>query len=108
MKENEKLAELLELMKAHPELPVIPMVWEEVVAEQASCYWRGSWEYAKVTRYVVGEKEIHFYDEDDMSDCLYDTYHGDPDLLSDEERLTVYRSLPWVDAIVVYIGMPED
>lgn len=103
----ENLAELLELMKAHPELPVLPMVWGEIALEE-NRYWTASWQEAQVTKYLITDDGVFFYDEKDMDDCIYSTFTGDdPESLSDEALLEFYRSLPWKDAIVVYIGMPE-
>lgn len=104
----ENLAELLEQMKAHPELPVLPMVWGEIAMEE-NRYWTASWEEAKVTRYFMGEEGVYFYDEKDMDDCLNDaaTIWPYDELDTDEKALEVYRSLPWKEAIVVFIGMPE-
>lgn len=105
---NENAKKLLELIQARPDLPIVPMVWEEVVAECASCYWRGSFGTAHVDKYWTGDEWIYFYDEDDIEGAINDpACKFDPDTLTDELALEIYRSLPWTEAIVVYIEMPD-
>ena len=45
MREEEKRnrEELFRLMKEHPDLPVVPMVDSEIVADDCYTYWMGSW-----------------------------------------------------------------
>lgn len=43
MKQSEKLMQLLELMQANPELPVIPCVDGDVVGGDEYYCWLGSW-----------------------------------------------------------------
>lgn len=43
MKQSEKLTQLLELMQANPELPVIPCVDGDVVSGDEYYCWLGSW-----------------------------------------------------------------
>ena len=43
MKQSEKLTQLLELMQANPELPVIPCVDGGVVSGDEYYCWLGSW-----------------------------------------------------------------
>ena len=105
---GDNLKQLLELMKARPDLPVLPMVWGEIALEQ-NRYWTASWEKAEITRYWLGDEGVYFYDEKDMDDCLNDANTVWPydDLDTEEKALEVYRGLPWKEAIVVFIGMPE-
>lgn len=104
-----ELHDLLELMKDHPGLPVVPMVHQEVVCDDNPAYWMGSWGHVCVDRYCRGEERIYFYDEDDVpEDAVAEVKGWDwCDEASQEEILEVYRALPWVDCIVVYIGLPE-
>lgn len=108
MTDTEKL---LKLIKENPDLPVVPMVNEEVVADDCSSYWLGRWGYSEVTEYYIGKERIHFKTDDeeealaDMPGCnYYQTPDGREILdLSDEEWTKLYNSLEWVKAIVVYI-----
>lgn len=110
-----KPSDLLDLIKEHPDLPVIPMVGSEIVADDTYCYWMASWGSAKIDRYLVGEESVHFYDESDEdeicqtlndrpADCVLwsDAYDK-----TDEENLVEYKALPWIDAIIVYIETPH-
>lgn len=105
---NPHLAELLALMKENPHLPIVPMVDSEVVADDTWGYWLGSWSTASVDKYYSGEERIYFYNENDMEDLLVEVKGWDwYDDASDEDVLEVYRSLPWVKCIMVYITTPE-
>lgn len=105
---NQHLAQLLDLMKENPHLPVVPMVDSEVVADETWGYWMGSWNYSHLEKYYKGEERVYFYDENDMEDLLVETKGWDwLAASSQEEDLQAYRSLPWVKCIVVYIATPE-
>lgn len=81
MKQSEKLTQLLELMQANPELPVIPCVDGDVVGGDEYCCWLGSWGESAVQEFIIG-KERTYYREDDiceMNDVLYERY--DPELV---------------------------
>ena len=102
--------ELLKLIAENPNLPIIPMVDSEVVADDYG-YWMGAWGHAEVTEYYLGRERIHFKDDDeedvlnDMVGCRYSHDKDGRDIydLSDEEWDKLYKSVPWVKAIVVYI-----
>lgn len=73
MKQSEKLMQLLELMQANPELPVIPCVDGDVVGGDEYYCWLGSWGESAVQEFIIG-KERTYYREDDiceMNDVLY-------------------------------------
>lgn len=102
--------DLLELIKQNPDLPVVPMVDSEVVAQDYG-YWLGRWGHCEVTEYYNGRERIHFRDDDeedvlvDMEGCEYSHTKDGRDVydLSDDEWKELYESLPWIKAIVVYI-----
>lgn len=102
--------DLLELIKQNPDLPVVPMVDSEVVADDFG-YWLGKWGRCEVTEYYNGRGRIHFRDDDeefvlvDMEGCKYSHTKDGRDVydLSDDEWKELYESLPWIKAIVVYI-----
>lgn len=107
-----KTEQLLKLIKENPDLPVVPMVDSEVVADDCG-YWLGAWGYCEVNEYYLGEERIHFRDgdeEDVLNDlagcrCGYDMYGRDIYEISDEEWDKLYASIPWTKCIVVYIGV---
>ena len=104
---------LLQLIKENPDLPVIPMVNEEVVADDCYSWWMGHWGDSEVTEYYIGKEHVHFKSDDeedalcDMPGCgYYQTPDGREILdLSDEEWTALYNSLEWIKAIVVYIDV---
>ena len=111
-----KIEELLRLMRENPDLPIIPMVWSEIVAEESSSYWIGSWDRCELTEYYIGREHVHFKDDDaediltDMVGCEYGETKDGKDIwdLSDKEWNELFASLPWVKAIVVYIESPDE
>jgi hypothetical protein len=103
--------EIIKLIEENPDLPVVPMVDSEVVADDSYQYWMGKWGECKVTEYYLGNEKVHFRDDDeedvlcDMSGCKYDhdpqgRYIYD---LTDDEWDALYNSIPWTKCIVVYI-----
>ena len=107
-----KIGELLKLMQENPNLPIIPMVGQEIVTDDYCAYGIGSWGRCEVTEYYLGREYVHFKDDDaeevlkDMVGCEYGETKDGRDIwtdLSDEEFNDLFASLPWVKAIVVYI-----
>lgn len=109
--QKERLAELFRLIKENPELPILPMVDSEIVADDYCTRWTGSWGSAEITEYYITEERVHFKDVDDwgeISDVLssefgYDVY----ETMSDNTAKEVYENLPWIKAIAVNIDLPE-
>ena len=109
--QKENVETLLNLIKENPDLPIVPMVASEIVADDSCSYWLGDWGTAKLTEVYVGEERIHFrYDDEedvltDLSGCKFSQDFDGRDVyeLSEEEWKSLYESLPWVKAIVVYI-----
>lgn len=111
MTDTEKL---LNLIKENPDLPVVPMVNDEIVGDDSCSYWLGHWGRSAVTEYFIGKERIHFKNDDDeenvlcdLPGCGYSKTADGRDIydLSDEEWTTLYNSLEWVKAIVVYIDL---
>lgn len=102
--------EIIKLIEENPDLPIIPMVDSEVVADDGG-YWVGKWGRCEATEYYSGRKYIHFRDDDeedvlnDMAGCRWEhdsqgRYIYD---LTDEEWDALYKSIPWTKCIAVYI-----
>lgn len=75
----DKQAKLFALMAAHPELPVVPMVDSDIVADDGCMRWLGSWGDSDVREYVLGNERVCFRDDDDIEGALaevigYDAY----------------------------------
>ena len=66
------ISDLLELIKAHPELPIVPMVDSEIVCDDGCARWMGAWGPASVTKYLVSEEHIFFFDDEDVEAVLMD------------------------------------
>lgn len=102
------LERLLQLMTDNPDLPVVPMVDSEVVGGEYGARWMGSWGRATLDRYFRGEERLYFYDENDMEEVLEEAFGCDwMEDATDAAALAMYRTLPWVDCIVVNIDLPE-
>jgi len=104
--------ELLKLIQENPDLPIVPMVDQEIVADDCCTWWLGKWGRCEKTKYYSGREYVHFYDDDqedalkDMVGCRYGETPDGRDIyddLSDDEWNTLYESLPWIECIVVYI-----
>lgn len=103
--------ELIKLIKENPDLPIVPMVDSEVVADDSYSWWLGKWGRCEVTRYYLGRERVHFPDDDeedvlnDLDGCRYSHDQQGRDIydLTDEEWNRLYQSVPWVDCIVVHI-----
>lgn len=101
---------IIKLIQENPDLPIIPIVDAEVVADDYG-YWMGKWGHCEVTEYYLGRENIHFKDDDeedvlmDLEGCGYCEDFDGNDIydLSDEQWDALYKKVPWAKAIVVYI-----
>ena len=106
-----RIEQLLQIIKDNPDLPVVPMVEGEVVGDDSYNYWLGHWGRSEVTEYYLGREKLHFKDDDeedvlnDLEGCKYGCDPQDRDIcdLSDEEWNELYKSVPWIKCIAVYI-----
>lgn len=109
-KERKNREELFKLMEENPELPIVPMVDYEVVAEDSG-RWLGSWGSAYIGEYLIGEDEMYFREDDDMYEVekVIEEFLDDGVFagMSDEEAKEAYNSLPWIKAIIVDVDLPE-
>lgn len=111
-KEKKNRDELFRLMQENPELPVVPMVDSDIVADDRYNLWMGSWGNSHIGEYVLGRDYTHFREDDDWGNVEwtlldgfvnYGTFEG----LTDEEVKSGYAALPWIKAIIVNIDLPE-
>ena len=110
-RERENREELFRLIKENPELPIVPMVDAEIVAEDCG-YWLGAWGRAEVDEYFISERaeRVFYKSDDDVFDVLErhlsdEEFEALPE--SEEECRQYYDKLPWIKAIIVYINLPE-
>lgn len=111
MKQSEKLEELLKLMQANPELPVIPCVDGDVVGGDDYYCWLGTWGASGTQEYIIGNERTYYREDDisEMNDPLYERY--DPELvdnMTEEETRAAYNALPWKKAIFVNVHQYEE
>ena len=106
----------MKLINENPSLPVVPLVYSEVVCDDGYSYWVGSWCDCDVDEYVCIDKygENHFYtrgDQDEIEEYFAEKIFDENESLPDEdvEKLAHEQAeaLPWKKAILVYVGTPE-
>ena len=105
-KQKVSLKKLFQLIKENHELPIIPMVDAEIVCDDCG-RWVGSWGYAEIGKYISTDEKIYFYGLEDIdiveNFVPYEEYMS----MSDEELKQAYENLPWIEAIIVNIDLPE-
>ena len=110
-REKQYREELFKLMQENPDLPVIPMVDSEIVADDGYNRWLGAWGSGYIGEYLIGEGSVHFREDDDpyeVAKVVEENLDSEAwGVMSDEEYLKAYTSLPWVKAIIVNIDLPE-
>lgn len=108
-KEKEYREELFKLMQENPELPVVPMVDSEIVADDGYNRWRGAWGGSYIGEYLTGEECIYFREDDDpyeVDKVLTEKCDDYDENTTDEEAAKAYADLPWIRAIIVNIDLP--
>lgn len=109
---NKNTAELLKLIQENPELPIVPMVDSEIVADDSYGRWLGAWGSSYIGFYLVGEEKVHFREDDDFEEIESALTDGainyeEFEAMTDAEAEAAYASLPWTKAIIVNIDLPE-
>lgn len=109
-------AELARLVTEHPDLPIIPYVSSEVVADDSYGYWVGSPDYVSLERYALGyyfdpygDNDARYYTEDEKDELIEMIaeykYEGTPE---DYEKAEAEVSqIEWKQGIFLYIGLPD-
>ena len=104
--------EIIQVIRANPDLPIVAMVDSDIVADDCNTWWLGHWGPCKITEYYNGRNYLHFKDDDDEEDVLADLdgckYYCDQQgrditALSDEEWDKLYAAVPWTKCIAVHI-----
>ena len=113
--DNQKIKELIRLSDENPDLPIIPMVATEIVAEDSFAYWMGSIGESRKD-IILNRNEYITIGHDDIFDFLYEELENntyDKELTEDEiKELTdarIEELKSWKDiyeAIIVYIELP--
>ena len=116
--QNDNLKELFTLIRKHPDLPIVAMVDSDVVAEDSCCRWLGSWGISYIDKYITHDYYgVIFYEQGrpdivDIFEKYFDyTECGVTDEMPDEEAFKIMRekidTLPWVEAIIVNVDLPN-
>lgn len=110
---NENIKEILKLIEEHPDLPVVPMVGQDIVADSFG-EWTAEVGEAEIKKICIYEDAVIFYDENtlktaELLELDYETL-GLPDSMSSGEanrRLKAFiDSLDWLEVIIVHIETP--
>ncbi len=102
--------ELLKLIKEYPDLPVIPMVWYEIVADDCCSYWLGSFRNCSVGEYACYNSHV-YTDREELEEEYYDRHDEEYNNMSDEEIEADIKTKTenlWIKAIIVWIDLPEN
>lgn len=115
-KQQENLKELFKLIKERPDLPIVPMVDADIVADDSG-YWLGGWGSASIDKYLPHEYGIIFYEQGrpdvvDIFEKFFDYEKcGISEEMPDSEALPIMRekvdSLDWIEAIIINIDLPD-
>ena len=111
---NENIKYLIQLMDENPDLPVIPMVGQDIVAD-CTGEWIANFGKAEIRKICMYEEAIIFYDENPlkMTETL-DFYYDFPGELFDsvstgETNILTKESidsLDWLEVIIVHVETP--
>ena len=113
-----KYGELLRLVAENPSLPVVPMVYSEVVQDEGYAWWLGSFGEVSVDEYVMFKSSKYddgkYYtkdDQDEIEEIIAEWVSEENPQMSDEdifaEAHRQAEALPWKKAILVYVNLPE-
>lgn len=110
-KERKSREELFKLLRENPDLPLLPMVDSEIVADDGYSRWTGSWGDCYVGEYLCCKERVYFRDDDDpceIETVLEEKIGYDATMaMNNGEMEEAYAALPWIKAIIVDIDMPQ-
>ena len=111
-----KIEWLLKMIEENPDLPVIPMVSNEVFDDSSfklisGNRWMGSIGDAEIQMYIQSEDGIVLYSDCNYVDMIakYSNHSKDEcQKMTDEELESEYDNLPWKKAIFLNIDWAEE
>lgn len=111
---QKKLSDLFVLIKSNPELPIIPCVDSEIIADSGYNWWLGSWGNAHIETFLSTQEYGMLY-KDDIVDVFgkffdYEECEITNDMPDDEVEKIMREyvdKLPWQTAILVNIDLPN-
>ena len=108
---------LLKLIQENPDLPIIPIVSDEVIEPNSNAKlvssnrWMGSVGDAEISMYIKCKGHIRLYGDCDYIETLLDCNkytREECEKLNDEQLENEYNNLPWEKGIFVNIDWMED
>ena len=107
---NENIKDLLKLIEEHPDLPVIPMVGQDIVAD-CTGEWVASFGKAEVKKMCIyGENVVFREEKNDIKTVEALELEGLTEGRAREESLDKLNGyldeLDWLEAIIVHIETP--
>lgn len=111
-----KNGDFLKLVRDNPDLPIVAMVDNEVCGGDDYGWWLGSFGRAEVTEYTVAAMDdgrvITRGNQDEAEEYFANKILDEnPELSDDEVEKRAHEeveALPWVKAIMVWIGLPGE
>ena len=106
--QQEYIRQALDLIRDNPELPIIPLVNYEVVADDDALYWMGSWGKARIDEYSIDGERIRYLSEG--IDELFHRFFGDlfkGNNLDSGDMKRMVEGLGWTKAIFIKIEVPN-
>ncbi len=106
---NRNVKRFIELVKLHPELPVIPMVETEVIPSDEFSSWIAGFGKSEVKEFVFYEM---YYDcpqiifKENQYEIIEDLVEKNDDM-SEEEAKKIVDDMDWQKAIILDIGLPD-
>lgn len=110
--QNKNLAELLRLAKENPTLKILPMVGEDIVADDSYSYWTAKWGNAEIEEVYSENERIYFrsHDEDELEERAFERlkelHPTWSDLAIETQIPKEIESYDWEKVILVYISSP--
>lgn len=100
---------LLDLINENPDLPIVPMVDGEIVADDGFSTWLGSFGKAEIDHVWDSGERIYFVNHD-FEELVQDLLDEIPpevdDEIAEKTATDVVEKYAWEKSIVVQIGLP--
>lgn len=100
-----ELSDLFELIRQNPDLPIVPMVNYEIIADDYAAYWMARWGEARIDSYLLRDDWV-WYLSDGKEEIFENLCELPEDLSKEQEEKYIedtISSLPWTKAIIVKI-----
>lgn len=104
---NKNLRKLFELISENPDLPILPWVDSEIVADDGYMRWQGSWGSSHIVEYIMVEMYQDYPEMIEKDDTeKYEEYLYDTTEMTDQEIEEHIKNIDWIKAIAVNIDLP--